>query len=340
MQGPVLVSGASGFLGRHVLNELPADSGAIALVRDPELWRQAEWVRALAPIETLRGSVTAPEAWRSDARLQGLRGIFHLAAVVRHSRREAREVYETNVDGTLHMVQLAAEHGCRMVFLSTSGTVGCFRSASEYADEQSPYRESEVSRWPYYDSKVQAERRARVLADELGVDLVILRPPILLGPGDHRLRSTANVERFLARRLPFLIRGGMHFADVRDVAQAAVGAMTRQNARPVYHLPGTACDIREFFGMLADVSGVPAPRLVLPFRLAWLAAQATQRLGIFTRGEPLHLLPDPVVIEMAARYWDIRSLYAADDLAYKPRAARETLTDTVRWLLEEKKRTP
>ena len=50
------------------------------------------------------------------------------------------------------------------------------------------------------------------------------------------------------------------------------------------------------------------------------------------RGEPLHVLPDPVVVEMAAHYWGVRSLYAAEDLGYKSRDPRETLRDTVDWL--------
>jgi nucleoside-diphosphate-sugar epimerase len=337
VEGPVLVSGASGFLGRHLLEAQRAEDErptVLALVRDAESWRRFEWTAALTHVEPLDGSVTEPERWSTDERLKGLKGIFHLAAVVRHSRWETGDIYETNVLGTLHMVRLAAAHGCRMVFVSTSGTVGCFRSAEEWADESSPYCDSEVSAWPYYHSKIVAERKARDLAKELGVDLVILRPPILLGPRDHKLRSSANVLRFLERRFPFLIRGGIHFTDVRDAAGAMSRAMSRPRARPVYHLAGTACSIEHFFGMLEEISGVPAPRIVLPFRPAWLLASAAQRLGILLKGEPLRVLPDPVVIEMAARYWDIHSLYAAEELAYTPRDGRETLADTVHWLRE------
>ncbi len=337
MDGPILVSGASGFLGRHLLEtyrQRDTSAPVLALLRDAEAWQQEDWTGALENVECIEGSVTEPARWSGDERLKGLSGIYHLAAVIKHSRWQSGDVYETNVEGTLHMVRLAAAHGCRLVFLSTSGTVGCFRSALEYADEHSPYCEGEVSSWPYYHSKLLAERQARRLAEELGVELVILRPPVLLGPRDHRLRSSSNVLRFLQRRLPFLIRGGIHFADIRDVAAAVLQAMTRARPRPVYHLCGTACSIQSFFAMLEQVAGVPAPRIVLPFRPAWLLAWATQRLGVLLRGEPLTLLPDPVVVEMAARYWNTRSLYAADDLDYISRDAQETLADTVSWLRE------
>jgi dihydroflavonol-4-reductase len=180
-----------------------------------------------------------------------------------------------------------------------------------------------VGRWPYYAAKIEMEERARALATELGVDLVFVRPPILLGPGDHKLRSTRNVWKFLHRKMPILVHGGMHFADVRDAARALVRALEIPDARPVYHLDGTECEVTEFFALLEEISGVRATRLVLPFRLAYAVAVALERF---------HVVPDPVVVEMAAHWWGLRSSYAAEELDWKPRSPRETLRDTVEWL--------
>ncbi len=183
IEGPFLVTGATGFLGRHLLTALHAASEsyrALALVRDGDTWNSYAWTRSLHRVETLRGSVTETASWTFDERLNGLSGIFHLAAVVRHSRVDTAELYRTNVDGTLNMVRLAAEHECRMIFVSTTGTVACFRSQDSKADENAPFCESEVSSWPYYHSKIQAERQAMQLAEELGVQLVIIRLPVLL----------------------------------------------------------------------------------------------------------------------------------------------------------------
>lgn len=336
IDGPFLVTGATGFLGRHLLTALHAASEsyrALALVRDGDTWNSYDWIRPLHRVEMLRGSVTETAGWTSDERLDGLSGIFHLAALVRHSRVNPAEMYRTNVDGTLNMVRLAAEHDCRMIFVSTTGTVACFRSKDSKADENSPYCESEVSSWPYYHSKIEAERQAMQLAEELGVQLVVIRPPVLLGPGDHRFRSTGNILRFLQGKLPFLIRGGIHFADVRDATKALLRAMILTEVpRPVYHLTGTACSIEKFFKMVEEASGVRSPRWILPFRPAWLAAAVLHRLGILLNGSPLRMLPDPVVIEMASRYWDAKSLYAERELGYVSREAHRTIADTVDWL--------
>jgi dihydroflavonol-4-reductase len=326
-QGPWLVTGASGFLGRHLLHairEAGPSPRIIALVRSPDEWRAMDWTAPLGNLDTLTGSVTDPAEWARDAKLDGLAGVFHLAALVRHCRRDAAEVSRVNVQGTAAMVRLAAERGCRVAFVSTSGTVACFRDPAGSADEESAFREDEVSGWPYYRSKIDAEREARRLADELGVELVILRPPVLLGPEDHRFRSTNHVSRLLRGKLPFLVRGGMHFADVRDAAGALLRVMTRAPLRPVYHLPGTISTIEEFYALTARIAGRTPPRRVVPYRLAWWLARATAPLGV---------LPDPVIIEMAAHYWGMRSRYAEPDLGYRSRPPGETLTDTVAWLM-------
>ena len=329
----LLVTGASGFVGRHLIDAHRRSGDPrqiLALVRDPAAWDRYDWTGSQGDVRYIEGSVTDADAWAPA--LPRLAGIFHLAAVVRHSRREAEELLRTNVEGTLAMVRLAARQRCRLVVLSTSGTVGCSTSPEVLADEHAPWCEETVAHWPYYRSKILLERHARAKALELGVELVFIRPPVLLGPGDHRFRSTGNVLRMLRGRLPFAIRGGMHFVDVRDAADAIHRAMRAPSVRPVYHLPGTAGSVEEFFGMVEEVSGAPAPRWVLPYRPAWLAASLLERLGVWLRGEPLHALPDPVVVEMASHYWGMRSLYAADELGYKSRDPRETLRDTVDWL--------
>ena len=324
----LLVTGASGFVGRHVLQAL-ADRGtkrrALALVRDTASWRALDWTERLASVaDPIEGSVLATEAWRGDPRLGSVRTILHLAAVVKHTRRDAADVEPTNVAGTLAMVRLAAERRARLIFVSTSGTVACFPRAGRTADEDAPHCDATVARWPYYRSKIRAEREARKLADELGVELVVVRPPIVLGPGDHRLRSTSNLLRVMRGRLPVVVRGGIAFVDVRDVAAALLRIGELERVRPVYHLPGTACSVRAFFEMAEEICGARAPRVV-PFAPAWVVGSLLARLGI-------HALPDPVVIEMAGHHWDVSSRYAESELAFRTRDPRATLADTIEWL--------
>lgn len=330
MSRPLLITGASGFLGRHVLEALQGDPTwrPVALVRDRAAWQATAWQQDLGPVPAVEGGLLETAAWDTDPLLDGLGGILHLAAIVQHSRRAPEAMIRTNIEGTLAMVRLAARYRCRLVFVSTSGTVGCFKGPESKADEEAPYCTELVKDWPYYHSKIQAEEAARQLAAELGVELVIIRPPVVLGPRDHRARSTSNVTRVLRRRVPFLLRGGMHFVDVRDLAPALVRAAEIPQPRPVYHTPGIQSTLADFFGMVARLGEVPLPSWYAPNRLVWALSMLNQTLG----KRALHLLPDPVVLEMGARHWGLRSQYAETDLGFRARPAEETLRDTIAWL--------
>ena len=332
------MTGATGFLGRHVLETLDQDKSnhTVAVLRSFDSWEGQPWVEALSNTQAIESPLTSIDvisSQLSDRGIDDVKGIFHFAGLVHHSRRDPEELYETNVEGTLAMVRLAARYQARMVFVSTSGVVGCFESRDEWADEHSAYRPAPVKDWPYYDSKLSAERQARDLAKELGVELVVIRPPVLLGPGDHRFRSTGHIIKMLRKKLPFLIQGGMHFIDVRDASRAMVRAMGLDEVREVYHLVGTECGIQDFFDMVKEVSGVEPPRAVLPYRAAHTLASAAEMANRFLPGNGISV-PDPVVVEMASRYWGLKSRYAKTDLEYASREPLQTLADTVVWLRE------
>jgi dihydroflavonol-4-reductase len=328
-----LITGATGFLGRHLLTALQQSAPSTqhcVLVRRAESWAQCPFAATLGAVHVIEGSLTDPTAWQDDPRLKGIDGIFHLAAMVQHSRHDAAPVYAANVAGTCHLVGVAAHHGVRLVYVSTSGTVGVFDRATDSADEHAPLCEAKVRQWPYYHSKVQAEQQATALAKTLGVEMVTVRPPMMLGPGDHRFRATGQVVRFLRGRLPFVVDGGIHYVDIRDAATAMTAAMLHPKPRAIYNLPGTACSIVKFFKDVGAVANRRPPALRLPYKAAWGAAALSAWVSRQT-GYPA-FFPDPVVSEMAAHYWGVHSHYAADELQFVSRAGRETLGDTVAWI--------
>jgi nucleoside-diphosphate-sugar epimerase len=323
----VLLTGATGFLGRHLLRVLGKKGlGRVVLVRDEQSYQALPWVGEAAGAAVIEGHPLDTERWRAHPALSGVRTIVHTAGIVSHSRRSPEAMQALNVDGTLAMVRLAAALRARLIFVSSSGTVGCFPFKDMTADEGSPYAEPIVSNWPYYVSKIRAERDAKKLAAHLGVELSIVRPPVLLGPDDHRHRSTAYVKKVLENKVPAVPRGGMNFTDIRDVAAALVRLCEIERPRPIYHLPGHAMSLREFFDMVIEVSGAkPIRRPMPPWATAGLA-----RVARLTPKRP-SWIPDPVVLEMSTCYWGLSSLFA-HELDYSPRLARQTLSDTVSWL--------
>ncbi|MBZ4399881.1 NAD-dependent epimerase/dehydratase family protein [Myxococcus sp. AS-1-15] len=312
-----LVTGASGFLGRNLLEVLGDD--AIALVRSP----------LDAKVQQVSGTPMEPDAWLSQAK--GTRVVIHAAGMVHHSRHHAEEMVRFNIDSSLAMVRAAKALDARMVLVSTSGTVGCFPYATIEADEHSLYAEGVVGRWPYYLSKIRAEEQSRKLAKQLGVELTVVRPPVLLGPGDTLGRSTTNVARVLNGRLPFIPAGGIAFTDVRDVAHALAKLARRDTWRDTYHLPGTSLSLRTFFERVGEVAGIKVDKPDVPT----LVVQGLAKLGSKV---PLKKLPDPVVLEMSTCHWGFKTLWSHEELDYQPRAHRQTLSDTVAWLRQSQPR--
>lgn len=316
MSASVLVTGASGFLGGHVIDALTRalpDVRLVILARAPAALPAT--VRERCTV--IEGELHETEQRVAHPALRNCAGIVHLAALVRHSRADAPALFRANVGGTREIVRAAARLGCRVVFVSTSGTVGCSLDPAAAPDEEAPFAERTVATWPYYASKVAAERAARALAGVLDVELVTLRPPVLLGPGDLRGRSTAHVRRMLRAR-PWLVNGGMHFADVRDVAHAVVRALTHPHPRATYHLPGWNGALIDFARLVARVAGRSTSPTTIPYRLARLAGSVLSPFGRFA---------DPVLIEMARHHWNVSSRWSASELDYHSRDPEVTLRD-------------
>lgn len=331
-----LITGATGFLGRHLLETMTERGGwsPTALVRTPGSWERYDWTDAVTKTRIVRGSLADVEALEQAGEFDDVEVIFHLAGLVDHSRANPEPMYRTNVDGTLAMVRAAAATGSRLIVASTSGTVGCFEYDGVTADEHAPFCDDVVGDWPYYASKIEMERRARALADELGVQMSFVRPPILFGPGDHRVRSTGILLNYLREKIPALPNGKADFTDVRDVAHALIALADHPDPRPVYHLPGTAVRIEKLFEMCREVTGVEPPRTDIPSPLLRGVCLAGDWLSQHVPSAPLPDTPDPVFIEMAAHFWDCSSLWAADELGFEARPPYQTLADSFQWLRE------
>lgn len=171
----VELAGGTGFLGSHLVTKLVQDGHHVRiLARNPP--RNAA---DLPPqVEFIQGSVTDPHAVLRAT--DGAAGIFHLSGVVEHSRRNDDAITATHVDGTRNVLEAAERSRARVVYASTSGTVAVSTDPMSRPGDDAPYAEAVTAPWPYYRSKIEAERAARRLAEEKGVELVrTTRAPFL-----------------------------------------------------------------------------------------------------------------------------------------------------------------
>jgi dihydroflavonol-4-reductase len=325
-----LVTGATGFLGAHLVRQL-VDRGAGASVgRGLRVLTHGAsvpgWLAELG-VEVISGSILDPAA--IERAVKGVDRIYHLAGLVSHKPAEAHRMHEVHVHGTRLLCE-AAVHAkvARIVMASTSGTVAVSRRADEMPDETSPTPMDIVARWPYYASKVYQEEVARRICRDR-VELVMLNPSLLLGPGDDRLSSTRPVLQFLAREIAMVPPGGFNFVDARDVAALLPVAMERGAAGERYLVGGYNWTFAEFFGRLERLTKVAGPLLKARGKLPLLATRAQAALyRHWGRTPPV----EPQSVEMSQYYWYFDAGKVARDLGFIPREATDTLFDTVTYV--------
>ena len=316
----VLVTGGSGFLGEAVLRSLLNAGHQATVFARSEPVVGSEW---------FAGSVEERGALCRAA--DGHDAIVHLAGRVAFTRREGyRPLRKLHVEGTVNALEAARSAGIRrVVFASTSGVVGVSRSPDVIATDDSPHVARTVRGWPYYLTKIEAERAAFDRGAALNLEVVAMRPSLLLGPGDRRFASTGVVRDFLTRSLPIVPTGGLACVDVRDAAAAFVAALEHPNPAPSYLLSANNLTFDELFERMEVLSGVRAPRLKVPSSLVIAATRAVSPLT--ASRESL----DPVVAEMSRHYWFVDSSAASRDFGFSPRPLNDTLSETIDWIREK-----
>ena len=318
MKKRFLVTGATGFLGTHLVQQL-LDRGddVVALSRSG---------KAPAGAIARKGDVLDQGSIRDAA--AGCDGVFHAAGFVSRKPEDAAALYEVHVEGTKRLLAACKEAGVRRVVVaSTSGTVAVSDDRDHVATENDETPIGILQRWPYYRAKLFAEKAA-LSASAPGFDVVCVNPTLLLGPGDVNGSSTEDVKLFLERKIPAIPPGGLSFVDVRDAATAMILAMERGRPGARYLIGAQNLTVREFFGRLERASGVKSPEVPMPHaptlsRLgASLLEKAMDKVG-------LRLPVDPVSVEMAQYFWYLDPALAERELGWTHRDPSETLQDTV-----------
>ena len=253
-----LLTGASGFIGGHVLRALlEAGAEVRCLVRDSSPRRNLEG----QPVEIADGDLRDAEALRRAA--AGCDSVYHCAADYRFYAMDSRELYDSNVEGTRNVMRAAAAAGvAKVVYTSSVGALGLHADGSP-ADETTPVSLADMV-GHYKRSKYLAERVAEQWAAK-GLPVVIVNPSAPVGDGDLKPTATGKmILDFLKRRVPAFVDTGLNLVDVRDVALGHVLAAEKGRVGEKYILGNRDMTLEEIFRTLSEITGLPAPKVRLP----------------------------------------------------------------------------
>lgn len=271
----VLVTGATGFVGRHLCRSLRADAIEVrALVRDPALATEL----SKQGVECVAGDLTVAPSLREAVR--GIDTVVHLGATVGPAHLPPSVYEAANVNGTGSLVDASRSEGIEcFVYVSTVAVLGSRRS-QQPADENTPCRPAAV----YGRTKWEGEVKVLEAATE-GFPAVVVRPDWVLGPGSESTRklfSMIAARRFLVLGAAKNMQQPLWIEDLVEALRCA--AQTPSAAGRVYHLAGRdRVTTEELCRTVADATGSRLPSLRVPLSFASVAAAACEavlpRLG-------------------------------------------------------------
>jgi dihydroflavonol-4-reductase len=304
-----LVTGGNGFVGCHVVRALIARGDRVRV-----LARENADLSALdgLPVEIVRGDLRYFDS--VERAVNGCNEVYHVGADYRLWLTDPAPMYATNVDGTEHVIRAATAAGVsRIVYTSTVGALGIPHGG--VGREDTP---SSLATMPghYKRSKYMAEQAA-LEAARAGAPVVIVNPSTPIGALDFKPTPTGRIiVDFLNRRMPAYVETGLNIVDVEDVARGHLLAAERGRIGEKYILGGENLTLKEFLGRLAAISGMPAPKMRIPYAVAFgyaLGAEAFART--VTRRAPRASLTE---VRMARKRMFFDCSKARAELRYSP----------------------
>src|SRR6202035_1516477 len=282
---PVLITGASGFVGSAVARTmLQAGFPVRALVRQASPRFHLDGLDLEFVTGDLRDTGSVQRA------MSGIRYVFHVAADYRLWARDPRTIYAANVDGTRNVMQEALRARVeRVVYTSSVATLGWPYDGAP-GDETIPLSEAEGV-GTYKRSKIAAERLVEAMVAEQGLPAVIVNPSTPIGPRDVKPTPTGRIIVEAARgRVPGFLDTGLNLVHVDDVAEGHLAALRRGVIGERYILGGENVLLADMLGDIARLVGRRPPRLRLPRAVVIPVAYAAEATAWLTGREPFTTL--------------------------------------------------
>lgn len=315
---PILVTGVTGFIGWHVARALLDRNYRVrGMARNPQRVRELE-------AEIVTGDLQ--DRASLDRAMANCGSVFHVAADYRLWAKDPSELYRSNVEGTRNLLDAAGAAGVeRVVYTSTVGCIGI--PAGKEGNEDTPVTLDEMA-GAYKRSKLLAEREALEAAGR-SLPVVIVNPTAPVGDHDFKPTPTGKIiVDFLKGAMPAFLDTGLNVVDVRDVAEGQLLAWERGKTGERYILGSANLTLAEIFGRLETLSGHRAPRVRIPYSVAYMVGVVSTGLANLTGKQPLAPLD---AVRMARKKMFVSSDKAVRELGYHPGAPEGALKRAVEW---------
>ena len=320
-----LITGGAGHLGNVLTRELLERGEKVRVLVLP-----GEDLKSLECLdfELVEGNILDREALR--AAMQNVDVVFHLAGLVSITEDKSFLLEKVNVEGTRNVIEVAKEMGVRQLIYTSS--IHALERAPKGVpiDEHLPFDPANPA-GPYDRTKAQASLLVKAASDD-GLETKIVCPTGVLGPYDYRRSEMGElILSWMRRGLHFMINGAFDFVDVRDVALGQILARDNGKSGETYILGGERIELPWLHQIVQKVVGKRSPMVTFPISFALFIAPLAEFYYRLTGTKPRITRYS---IETVVSNSRISCEKAKQELGYSPRAMVQTVTDTVRWWMD------
>ncbi len=323
----VLVTGASGFIGGHLVRKL-VDRGLDVRI----LIRKTSNISHIGDLELEKayGDITDYDSVLKA--MDGVDQVYHVAALYKAWQPDSRTFYRINVEGTVNVMNAALEKNIeRIVYTSTVGAVGIVEKEGELCDENCLWNLG-FSEDHYIISKFQAEMEVMKMICKRGLPAVIVNPSAPVGPADWKPTPTGQlIVQYLKKRIPAYVDTSISFVDVRDVAEGHILAMEKGKIGERYILTDENLTMKELFEKLYKITGIKPPKIKTPYGVNYAFASFLEFVASITGIEP-PLARSYVRVTKGRLAYDNRK--SREELGLQYGGVEKALEDAVKWYRE------
>jgi dihydroflavonol-4-reductase len=320
----ILVTGATGFLGKTIVTELCRKGYRVRILARPG--SDIAFFQGMAGVEISGGDILDPASL--ERAVQGCSSVVHAAALFRFWGDE-EAFYELNVLGSRNVLQAALTQGAKKVILiSTIAVAGEMKPGAIITEETAP---NPVD--PYQASKLQAEQVALHYYQTFGLEVNILRLGALYGPYGRYAFNRLFFEEFL-RGWRIQVAGGRHVTFpcfVRDAAQGIEAAIRRGVGGEIYNIAGESISHQNLNRLVSRLAGKPAWRINMPKWAMISTAGFMEYLALLTKREPFYPLN---LKSYVFQDWMVDTNKAQSCLGFCPTPIEEGVRETLDWYRE------
>ena len=317
------VTGATGFVGSHVARVLAQQGAELRL-----LVRSGSDLRNIQELKAERAIGDLCDAGSLKKAMVGCDVLFHVAADYRLWIPDPDQMYRSNVEGTRAILEAARENGVRRVIYTSSVATMGFTSNGHSANEDSPVSLDNMI-GHYKRSKFMAEKIA-IEAGRSGMDVVVVNPTTPVGERDIRPTPTGRiVVDFLKKKFPAYVDTGLNLVDVAECARGHVAALEKGRSGERYILGGENLTLKQILDKLAAITGLPSPRIRVPYLVALGAGVVDQVVtGHIRKREPRATID---AVRMGRKKMFVSSTKATRELGWKTVPVDDALRRAVEW---------